>query len=122
MAGSERMRHSGLMLGLLAAEFGFGCGAPGGSMSLPPPPSLKSSAVTPSMPTIVAGTSQSFTATGAYGDNSQKDVTAQATCISATTSVASVGSAADPQPVKGLAAGTSSYSRYGFWKYAPYSD
>src|SRR5215467_1585515 len=107
MASSHVARHGCLILGLLAAGFGVGCGASGGSMSRPPAPSLSSIAVMPSKPNIVAGTTQSFTATGTYTDNSQKDLTAQATWVSSTTSVATVGSAANPQPVQGLAAGTS---------------
>ena len=107
MANSQIVRHACLLVGLLAVGFGFGCGAPGGSMSLSPAPSLSRIAVTPTMPSIVAGSSQSFTATGTYSDNSQKDLTAQATWVSSTTSVATIGAAANPQPVKGLGVGAS---------------
>src|SRR5579864_8363878 len=109
MAGSEGMRHRYLMLGLLAAGFTCGCGGSSSSMTPPPPPppSLKSVAVTPSNPSIVAGTVENFTATGTYSDSSQKDVTAQATWNSGTPAVATVGAAANPQPVNGVSAGTS---------------
>lgn len=75
-----------------------------------PPPTLTGIVVTPLNPTIVAGNSQSFAATGSYSDNSHKDVTAQATWQSGTTSVATIGGAADPQPVNGIAPGTSTIS------------
>jgi hypothetical protein len=107
MAGSQLIRRCCPILGILAAGFACGCGASGGSTSRPPASSLNRVAVTPAMPSIVAGTSQNFTATGAYSDNSQKDVTAQATWVSSATSVATVGAAGDPQAVKALAAGTS---------------
>jgi hypothetical protein len=107
MANSQVVRRGCLILGLLAAGFGFGCGAPGGAMSPSSAPSLSSIAVRPSMPSIVAGTTQSFTAIGTYSDNSQKDLTAQATWVSSTTSVATVGAGANPQPIRGLGVGTS---------------
>jgi hypothetical protein len=109
MNRSPIVRYFCLALGLLAAGFACGCGGSIGSMTPPPPPppSLKSIAVTPSNPSIVAGTAENFTATGTYSDNSQKDITAQATWSSGNTAVATVGSAANPQPVNGVSAGTS---------------
>jgi Bacterial Ig-like domain (group 2) len=109
MAVSQVVRHCCLMLGLLVAGLACGCGGSGsgGLTSQPPTASLNAVVVKPSMPSVVAGTTQNFTATGAYSDNSQKDVTAEATWVSSATSVATVGATGDPQTVKALAAGTS---------------
>jgi YVTN family beta-propeller protein len=56
----------------------------------PPGKKLTSIAVTPANPTIKVGSSQQFTATGTYSDNTTADVTAQVTWNSATTSVATI--------------------------------
>ena len=54
---------------------------------------LESIAVTPANPSIAKGTTQQFTATGTYSDNSTQDLTSQVTWASATTSVATISSA-----------------------------
>jgi 6-phosphogluconolactonase (cycloisomerase 2 family)/uncharacterized protein YjdB len=58
------------------------------------PPVLQSIAVTPAVPTIAAGATQQFTATGTYknsdGTTSTKDVTGLVTWNSATTTVATI--------------------------------
>ena len=46
------------------------------------PPTLRSIAVTPANPTIAAGATQQFTATGTYSDNSTKNLTSSATWAS----------------------------------------
>jgi uncharacterized protein YjdB len=76
-----------LCFGLLA-----GCG--GGSNSAPgsPPAVLQSIQVSPVGPSIAAGLSQQFTATGKYSDNSSKDLTNSATWSSSDASVATVSS------------------------------
>jgi trimeric autotransporter adhesin len=61
--------------------------------------SLVSIAVTPASPSIPNGTTQQFTATGTYSDNSQKDITSTVTWASATQSVATFGA------TQGLATG-----------------
>ena len=61
---------------------------------------LNSIAVTPANPTIQAGATQQFTATGTYSDNSTKDITSQATWASSNTAVATISPA-------GLASGVS---------------
>ncbi len=53
---------------------------------------LQSIAVTPANPTIAAGATQQFTATGTYSDNSTANITASATWASATASVATIAS------------------------------
>ena len=63
------------------------------------PASLVSLAVAPSNPTIPAGTTQQFTATGTYTDGTVQDVTASSTWSSSDTSVATV--------TAGLASGVS---------------
>jgi hypothetical protein len=68
-----------------------------------PAPMLTSIAVTPANPTIQAGATQQFTATGTYSDNSTLNLTSQVTWASSTTAVATINSA-------GLATGVSTGS------------
>jgi uncharacterized protein YjdB len=56
------------------------------------PATLQSIAVTPANPSIAKGTTQQFTATGTYSDNSTQDLTTQVTWASSTTSVATISS------------------------------
>ncbi len=70
---------------------------------------LHSIAVTPADPTIVAGTSQQFTATGMYSDGSTQNLTASATWISATSAVATIGSSGK---AKGVKAGTTNIEAF----------
>jgi uncharacterized repeat protein (TIGR03803 family) len=58
------------------------------------PATLVSIAITPSAPSIALGTSETFTATGTYSDNSTQNLTAQVTWNSATLSVATISNAA----------------------------
>jgi trimeric autotransporter adhesin len=53
---------------------------------------LNSIAVTPTNPTLNKGTTQQFTATGTFSDNSTQDLTTEVTWASSTTSVATVSS------------------------------
>jgi len=55
-------------------------------------PSLTSIAVTAPNSSIPKGTTQQFTATGSYGDNSTADITSQVTWKSSNTAVATVTS------------------------------
>lgn len=55
------------------------------------PASLISISVTPSNPTIAAGTSQQFSATGTFSDNSTQDLTASVVWSSSAGAIASVG-------------------------------
>ncbi|GFE56828.1 DUF3443 family protein [Geobacter sp. AOG1] len=52
--------------------------------------SLVSIAITPSNPSIAVATTQQFTATGAYSDNTKQDLTASVTWSSSNTSVATI--------------------------------
>lgn len=54
---------------------------------------LVSLALTPANPTLLAGKTQQFTATGSFGDGSSKDVTSQVTWTSSSTGVATITSA-----------------------------
>lgn len=65
---------------------------------------LKSIAVTPASPSIVAGNTQQFTATGTYSDNSTKNITTSVTWKSSNTAFATIGAATGL--ATGVAAGT----------------
>jgi uncharacterized protein YjdB len=54
---------------------------------------LQSIAVTPASPSIVAGNTQQFTATGTYSDSSTKNITTSVTWKSSNTAFATIGSA-----------------------------
>jgi len=56
------------------------------------PATLQSIAVTPANPSIAKGSTQQFTATGTYSDNSIQDLTTQVTWASDTTGVATISS------------------------------
>ncbi len=72
---------------------------------------LTSIAVTPANPSIAAGTSKQFTATGTYSDTTTQDITSQATWTSGTTSVASISNASGSQGLAtGAAVGTTTIS------------
>ena len=55
-----------------------------------PPPTLTSIAVTPANPSVAAGKTQQFTATGTFSDSSTQDLTGTVTWASGTTSVATI--------------------------------
>ena len=57
------------------------------------PAVVQSIAVSPANPSIPKGTTQQFTATGTFSDNSTQDLTSQVTWASATTSVATITAA-----------------------------
>ena len=69
---------AGLAVGVAPGSSLIGAALEGqsGSAALNVGPSLVSIQVNPSTPTIAAGTSQSFTATGTYSDGSQQNITA----------------------------------------------
>ena len=69
---------------------------------------LQSIAVTPANPSIAAGASQQFAATGTYSDGSHLDLSAAVTWASGTTATATIG--ATSGLATGVAAGTSSIS------------
>ena len=57
-------------------------------------PTLTSIAVTPANPSIQSGTTQQFTATGTYSDNSTKNITTTVNWTSASTSIATISNTA----------------------------
>jgi hypothetical protein len=72
---------------------------------------LTSISISPSNPSVPAGETQAFTATGTFSDNSTGDITNQVTWASATTSVATISNAAGSRGVAtAMATGTSSIS------------
>jgi hypothetical protein len=84
-------------------------GAVSGSTTLTvtPPASLVSIAVTPANPTVAWGATQQFTATGSYSDGSSRDLTANVTWASSVSAVASITT---DGLATGSAAGTSTIS------------
>jgi 6-phosphogluconolactonase (cycloisomerase 2 family) len=78
------------------------------TLTVTPPSVLQSIAVTPPLPSIAAGNTQQFTATGTYknadGTTSLKDVTGLVTWSSATTTVATINASG---LATGVASGTS---------------
>ena len=69
---------------------------------------LKSIAVTPSSPSINVGSTQQFTATGTYSDNSTKNITTSVTWASSNTGYATIG--VNTGLATGVAAGTTQIS------------
>ncbi len=67
-------------------------------------PTLSSIAVTPANPSIAKGTTQQFTATGTFSDNSTQNLTSSVTWSSQTTGIATITSAG---LAKGVGVGTS---------------
>ncbi len=57
-------------------------------------PTLTSIAVTPASPSIQSGTTQQFTATGTYSDNSTKNITTTVNWTSSSTSIATISNTA----------------------------
>ena len=77
----------------------------------PAAPTLSSISVTPANPSLLAGKTEQFTATGAFSDGSTENLTSQVTWASATTSVATISNAAGSQGLAtAVAKGTSNIS------------
>jgi uncharacterized protein YjdB len=74
------------------------------SLTVNPAATLQSIAVTPASPSIAAGGTQQFTATGTYSDNSTKNITTSVTWKSSNTAFATIGAATGL--ATGVAAGT----------------
>src|SRR5450755_4742971 len=91
---------------LLGVSLFVGCGGSSGSGgTTPPAPTLQSIAISPASPSIAAGSTQQFSATGTYSDGSTKAVAAN--WLSATQSVATINVSG---LATGVAAGTSTIS------------
>ncbi|HEY6837619.1 MAG TPA: DUF3443 family protein, partial [Geobacteraceae bacterium] len=69
----------------------FGCGGGGGGGGTPK--TLVSIAVTPATPSLPLGTTQQFTATGTFSDNSTQDLTPSVSWASSNTGVATISAA-----------------------------
>ena len=86
------MKQFQVMLALLCIGVVAGCG--GGSSNSAPTaggaPALQSIQITPGAPSLAAGLSQQFKATGTYSDQSSKDLTSTATWTSSNTSAVTV--------------------------------
>jgi trimeric autotransporter adhesin len=78
------------LIALVMLSFLVACGS---SSSTPSAPTLRSIAVTPANPSVAAGLTQQFAATGTYSDSSTKDLTNTATWASSATGIATVSSA-----------------------------
>jgi len=89
-----------VLTGLLAACGGGG----GGGSPMTPAATLTSIAITPASPSVALGATTQLTATGTYSDGTKKDISSQVTWASATTTVATIGTAGLATSV---AAGTS---------------
>jgi uncharacterized repeat protein (TIGR03803 family) len=98
---APRFIASFLLLGLVTLS---GCHGDGSSIS----PHLLSLQVTPTNPSVAAGTSVQLTATGIYSDNSHADVTTKVSWTTSNTAVATVG--ASTGTTLGVAAGTATLS------------
>ena len=72
---------------LLAIVAGCGGGGGGGNST---PKTLVSIAITPAGPSIALGTSQQFTATGTFSDNTTRNLTSSVTWSSSTPSIATI--------------------------------
>jgi len=79
------MRGLSWVLALLAALSLTGCSTSSGGV-----PTLSGIQVTPGTPSVAAGLTQQFTATGSYSDGSTKDLTSSATWKSSSTAAALV--------------------------------
>src|ERR1700693_3583115 len=85
----SKFTGAALLLGLLALS-----GCDGSSSGGATTPNLQSIEITPTNPSLAAGTSTQLTATAIHNDNSHADVTSQVIWASATTSVATISNAA----------------------------
>jgi len=69
-------------------------------------PTLVSIAITPTNPSILAGTTQQFAATGTYSDGSTQTITNSVTWSSSNTNVATISNTGTPGLASGVSAGT----------------
>jgi uncharacterized protein YjdB len=78
--------------------------SPNDALTVTAAPTLQSIAVTPASPSIAAGATQQFKATGTYSDSSTKDITTTVTWNSSNAAAATIG--ASTGLATGVAAGT----------------
>src|ERR1700674_5631123 len=82
----SKFSGAALLLGLLALS---GCGGSSGGGATTP--TLQSIEITPTNPSLAAGTSTQLAATAIYSDNSHADVTTQVAWSASNTVIATVG-------------------------------
>ena len=86
-------------------------GGMSGTVTVQSAGTLQSIAVTPANPSVAAGLTEQFDATGTYSDGSTQDLTTQVTWASATTSVATISNASGSQGLAtAIAQGSSTIS------------
>src|SRR5208337_3651019 len=104
------MKKLQILIALVCFGLLAGCGG-NNSASSSPQAVLQSIQISPAGPSIAAGLSEQFTATGKYSDNSTKDLTNSATWSSSNTSTATVSSSGmATSKAQGSATITASYS------------
>jgi len=81
-----------LLVCVVMAFAGLLAGCSSGSSAPAPPPTLTSIAVTPATPSVAAGLTQQFKATGTYSNNTTQDLTATATWSSSNAEYATITS------------------------------
>jgi uncharacterized protein YjdB len=96
-----------ILLGLLTLS-GCSSNQSSGSNSEPPAPTLQSIQISPTNPSVAAGTSIQFAATAIYSDNSHSDVTTEVVWNSSGATIATVGAATGN--AAGLTLGSSTLS------------
>ena len=93
--GARRFVATLLLLGLAVLggchSSDWSCSPPPGALTEPNCPQLMLLQVTPTNPSVAAGTSVQFAATGIYSDNSHADLTARVVWATSNTAVATVG-------------------------------
>jgi hypothetical protein len=106
-----------LLLGLISACLLTGCGGGGaiggggnGGGGGSQPPVLASLQISPTNPSVAAGLTQKFTATGKFSDGSTRDMTASVTWASSSPSVATINVSGTPGLAKGVAPGSTTIS------------
>jgi 6-phosphogluconolactonase (cycloisomerase 2 family) len=104
----DRRGLAGAML-LVFTGFLAACGGGGGGGGSPPPPAatLKSIAVTPANPSVIAALTTQLTATGTYSDGTSKDLSSQVAWTSSAGTIATVSATG---LATGVAAGSATIS------------
>ena len=108
--GVATIAPGGLATGVAAGTAGINAtvgGVTGSTTLTVTPPVLQSIAVNPGSPSIAAGNTQQFTATGTYNNGTTQDLTSTATWNSSSVAVATIGSApVTPGLARGVTVGT----------------
>ncbi len=109
-SSANRTRAQHLLSGVFTALFLLGLVTLSGCQDRDWPASsqLRSLEITPTNPSVAAGTSVQLTATGIYSDNSHADLTAQVSWVTSNTAVATV--AASTGKALGVVPGTATLS------------